>query len=119
MIQLYEPVSSGFEEEGIYYGTSGYHESIHHHGHQHDGCVFGFDCADVCHQTDSFCGSHEREGNSCRSCPAEEGISSEVIAVIAAAVAAYGYGEAQIQSIRPAERNGWKNSARVQNIFPN
>ena len=51
--------------------------------------------------------------------PAEEGISSEVIAVIAAAVAAYGYGEAQIQSIRPAERNGWKNSARVQNIFPN
>ena len=51
--------------------------------------------------------------------PAEEGISSEVIAVIATAVAAYGYGEAQIQSIRPAERNGWKNSARVQNIFPN
>ena len=46
--------------------------------------------------------------------PEEEGISPEVIAVIAAAVASYGYGVEQIQAIRPIERNGWKNSARSQ-----
>ena len=44
----------------------------------------------------------------------EEGISPEVVAVIAAAVASYGYGIGQIHAIRPVERNGWKNSGRSQ-----
>ncbi len=43
----------------------------------------------------------------------EEGIPAEVIAVIAAAVAAYGYSTAEIKAIRPIDRPGWKQSGRV------
>lgn len=46
--------------------------------------------------------------------PLEEGISPEVVAVIAAAVASYGYGMEQIHAIRPIARDGWKNSGRSQ-----
>ena len=42
----------------------------------------------------------------------EEGIPQEVVAVIAAAVAAYGCGAAEIKAIRPLERPGWKQSGR-------
>ena len=41
----------------------------------------------------------------------EEGIPQEVVAVIAAAVAAYG-GAAEIKAIRPLDRPGWKQSGR-------
>ncbi|MCR5757657.1 MAG: OadG family protein [Selenomonas sp.] len=44
--------------------------------------------------------------------PVEEGISPEVIAVIAAAVASMGYGTGSVRAIRPLERNNWKNSGR-------
>lgn len=44
----------------------------------------------------------------------EEGTSPEVVAVIAAAVASYGYGIEQIHAIRPIARNGWKDSGRSQ-----
>lgn len=44
----------------------------------------------------------------------EEGISPEVIAVIAAAIASYGYGMEQVRAIRPIARDGWKNSGRAQ-----
>ena len=46
--------------------------------------------------------------------PVAEGIPPEIIAVIAAAVASYGYGLEQIHSIRPIERTGWKNAVRTQ-----
>ena len=42
----------------------------------------------------------------------EEGISPEVVAVIAAAVASMGYGADSVRAIRPLERNNWKNSGR-------
>ena len=42
----------------------------------------------------------------------EDGVGEEVVAVISAALAAYGYG-AGIKSIRPIERNGWKMSGRT------
>ncbi len=42
----------------------------------------------------------------------EEGISPEVVAVIAAAVASMGYGAGSVRAIRPLERNNWKNSGR-------
>ena len=44
---------------------------------------------------------------------AEDGISPEVVAVIAAALSSYGYGPEQIHAIRPLSRDGWKNSGRV------
>ncbi|SFT43446.1 sodium pump decarboxylases, gamma subunit [Selenomonas sp. GACV-9] len=44
----------------------------------------------------------------------EEGISPEVIAVIAAAIASYGYGMEQVRAIRPIPRDAWKNSGRAQ-----
>ncbi|SHK67820.1 glutaconyl-CoA decarboxylase [Selenomonas ruminantium] len=44
--------------------------------------------------------------------PVEEGISPEVVAVIAAAVASMGYGAGSVRAIRPLERNNWKNSGR-------
>ena len=44
--------------------------------------------------------------------PVEEGISPEVVAVIAAAVASMGYGADSVRAIRPLERNNWKNSGR-------
>lgn len=44
----------------------------------------------------------------------DDGISPETVAVIAAAIASYGYGISQIHAIRPIERNGWKNSGRSQ-----
>ena len=43
--------------------------------------------------------------------PVEEGISPEVVAVIAAAVASMGCA-GTVKAIRPAERNNWKNSGR-------
>ncbi|MBQ1866923.1 MULTISPECIES: OadG family protein [Selenomonas] len=44
----------------------------------------------------------------------EKGISPEIVAVIAAAIASYGYGVEQIRAIRPIERDGWKNSGRMR-----
>lgn len=44
---------------------------------------------------------------------APAGLSPEIVAVIAAAVASYGYGLDQIRAIRPIERDGWKQSGRV------
>ena len=41
-----------------------------------------------------------------------DGVSPEVIAVIAAALASYGYGPAAIRAVRPIERAGWKNAGR-------
>ena len=41
-----------------------------------------------------------------------DGVSPEVIAVIAAALASYGYGPAAIRVVRPIERDGWKNAGR-------
>lgn len=46
--------------------------------------------------------------------PVFDGVSPETVAVIAAAIAAYGCGVNQIKAIRPIERNGWKNSGRTQ-----
>ena len=43
--------------------------------------------------------------------PVEEGISPEVVAVIAAAVASMGCA-GTVKAIRPVERNNWKNSGR-------
>ncbi len=45
---------------------------------------------------------------------AEPGISGEVIAVITAAMAAYGYSSSQIRAVRPVDRVGWKESGRAQ-----
>lgn len=42
-----------------------------------------------------------------------EGISPEVIAVIAAALASYGYGPGAIHAVRPLPREGWKNAGRA------
>lgn len=41
-----------------------------------------------------------------------DGVSPEVIAVIAAALASYGYGPAAIRAVRPIERDGWKDAGR-------
>lgn len=43
--------------------------------------------------------------------PVAEGISPEVVAVIAAALASMGCA-GQVKAIRPLERNNWKNSGR-------
>ncbi len=43
---------------------------------------------------------------------APAGLSPEIVAVIAAAVASYGYGMDQIRAIRPIARDGWKQSGR-------
>lgn len=43
--------------------------------------------------------------------PVEGGISPEVVAVIAAAVASMGCA-GEVKAIRPLERNNWKNSGR-------
>lgn len=43
--------------------------------------------------------------------PVDEGISPEVVAVIAAAVASMGCA-GTVKAIRPIERNNWKNSGR-------
>ncbi|MBP3780808.1 MAG: OadG family protein [Selenomonas sp.] len=49
----------------------------------------------------------------------EQGLSPEVVAVIAAAVASMGYGADSVRAIRPLERDNWKNSGRsvLQNRF--
>lgn len=44
--------------------------------------------------------------------PVFEGVSPEIAAVIAAAVASYG-GIGAVRAIRPIERNGWKQSGRA------
>ena len=47
---------------------------------------------------------------------AEEGISAETIAVIAASVAACGCSPAQIKAVRPAEQPSWSRYARVRGM---
>ena len=47
---------------------------------------------------------------------AEEGIPTEVVAVIAAAVTACGYGSSQIRTIRPLQRNNWKQAGRFDGV---
>ena len=47
---------------------------------------------------------------------AEEGIPTEVVAVIAAAVTACGYSSSQIRTIRPLQRNGWKQAGRFDGV---
>ncbi|WP_028128528.1 OadG family protein [Selenomonas sp. AE3005] len=51
------------------------------------------------------------EPESAAAAPVEEGISPEVVAVIAAAVASMGCA-GTVKAIRPVERNNWKNSGR-------
>ena len=46
----------------------------------------------------------------------EEGLTPEVVAVIAAAVASLGYGPGAVKAIRPIERNGWKQSGRTMGM---
>ena len=46
----------------------------------------------------------------------EEGLTPEVVAVIAAAVASFGYGSGAIKAIRPIDRNGWKQSGRAMGM---
>ena len=46
----------------------------------------------------------------------EEGLTPEVVAVIAAAVASFGYGPGAIKAIRPIDRNGWKQSGRAMGM---
>ena len=43
----------------------------------------------------------------------EEGVTPEIVAVIAAALASYGYGPGAIKAVRPIQREGWKQSGRV------
>lgn len=43
---------------------------------------------------------------------APQGVSPEVVAVIAAAVTAMGYSTGQVRAIRPINRDAWKNSGR-------
>ena len=45
---------------------------------------------------------------------APSGVPDEVIAIIAAALSAYGYSTSQIRAVRPADRLGWKQSGRIQ-----
>ena len=47
---------------------------------------------------------------------AEEGIPTEVVAVIDAAVTACGYSSSQIRTIRPLQRNGWKQAGRFDGV---
>ena len=47
---------------------------------------------------------------------ADEGVSAETIAVIAAAVAACGCSPAQIKAVRPAEQPSWSRYARVRGM---
>ncbi|MGN0939203.1 MAG: glutaconyl-CoA decarboxylase subunit delta, partial [Selenomonas sp.] len=42
-----------------------------------------------------------------------DGVSQEVVAVIAAALMSYGYGPQQIRAVRPIEREAWKRSGRT------
>ena len=44
------------------------------------------------------------------------GLSTETVAVIAAAVAACGYSAEQIYAIRPAEQPAWRNFGRVSGM---
>lgn len=47
---------------------------------------------------------------------ADEGVSAETIAVIAAAVAACGCSPAQIKAVRPAEQPSWSRYARERGM---
>ena len=47
---------------------------------------------------------------------ADEGVSAETIAVIAAAVAACGCSPAQIKAVRPAEQPSWSHYARERGM---
>ena len=55
--------------------------------------------------------AHVAEPEPAAAAPVEEGISPEVVAVIAAAVASMGCA-GTVKAIRPVERNNWKNSGR-------
>ena len=44
----------------------------------------------------------------------QSGIDPEIVAVIAAALTAYGYSGAQIRSVRPLPQNGWRQAARFE-----
>lgn len=44
------------------------------------------------------------------------GLSTEIVAVIAAAVTACGYSAAQIHAIRPAEQPAWRNFGRTSGM---
>lgn len=46
----------------------------------------------------------------------EPGISPEVVAAIAGALAAYGVGFSQVKSIRPVDRVGWKGAGRNEGV---
>lgn len=46
----------------------------------------------------------------------EEGIPTEVVAVIAAAITACGYSSSQIRTIRPLQRSGWKQAGRFDGM---
>ena len=46
----------------------------------------------------------------------DEGVSAEIIAVIAAAVAACGCSPAQIKAVRPAEQPSWSRYARERGM---
>lgn len=46
----------------------------------------------------------------------EGGLTPEVVAVIAAAVASLGYGPSAVKAIRPVDRNGWKQSGRTMGM---
>ena len=46
----------------------------------------------------------------------EEGLTPEIVAVIAAAVASLGYGPGAVKAIRPVDRNGWKQSGRTMGM---
>jgi len=47
---------------------------------------------------------------------AAEGYNPELIAVIAAAIAAYGYDQAEIRSITRIDSTNWKHAGRVGNL---
>lgn len=47
---------------------------------------------------------------------AEQGLSPEVVAVIAAAIASFGYGPGAIKAIRPLNRDSWKQSGRAMGM---
>lgn len=46
--------------------------------------------------------------------PGTAGIPSETVAVIIAAVSAYGFGTADIKAIRPVLQDGWREAGRLE-----
>lgn len=101
-------------------------ESLCHHADQHDGCLHRPHLLGVVinliHAIDPTKekAAPKKEAPAPAPAPAApapepvsaDGVSPEVIAVIAAALASYGYGPAAIRAVRPIERDGWKNAGR-------